>query len=212
MKKVLILGIGCLALVLAGCSLNTPNTNQNANQAPLTADQNQNVSSTPAVENNNNNNNNQQQAVTPPTEVSTTWKTYTNSSKGYTVQYPSTLTVNDKNLSQVTIGTPAVPYVNITTYQLVGNTDLQSFVQKKLIDEFSGLLSASDIKWVTIDNDFSKIGVKFPSKAGGYDGELYWVYIGHNNQVYKIAALANYDGMTQSEFQNKIMDSFKFIK
>jgi hypothetical protein len=149
---------------------------------------------------------------TQPTNVSNNWATYSNSSKGYSVEYPSNLIVNDDNLSQITIGSAVMPYVNITTYQLTANTDLQSFVQEKLINEFGGLLSASELKWVTIDNDLTKIGVKFSSKAGGYDGELYWVYIGHNNIVYKIAALTNYDNMTQSEFQSKIMSGFKFTK
>lgn len=144
--------------------------------------------------------------------TSSNWKTYTNSLKGYSVKYPSDLIVDDGDLNKITIGSQVMPYINITAYQLTENTDLQSFVQKKLIDEFGGLLATNELKWVIIDNDFTKIGVKFPSKAGGYTGELYWVYIGHNNLVYKIATLTNYNDMAQSEFQSEITSSFKFSK
>jgi len=144
--------------------------------------------------------------------ISSNWKTYTNSLKGYSVEYPPNLIVDDSDLNKITIGSQVMPHINITTYQLTGNTDLQSFVQKKLIDEFGGLLTNNELEWVIIDNDFTKIGVKFPSKVGGYDGELYWVYIGHNNLVYKIAAFTDYENMTQKEFQNKIISGFKFTK
>lgn len=150
--------------------------------------------------------------INKTSSVSSDWKTYTNSLKGYSVKYPSDLVVNDGDLNKITIGSQVMPYINITAYQLTENTDLQSFVQKKLIDEFGGLLATNELKWVVIDNDFTKIGVKFPNKTGGYTGELYWVYIGHNNLVYKIATFTNYDKMTQSEFQSEITSSFKFSK
>lgn len=51
MKKAFILGIGCLILILSGCSLNTSNTNQGVNQAQLTNEQTGNL--TPVNQNQN---------------------------------------------------------------------------------------------------------------------------------------------------------------
>ncbi len=154
---------------------------------------------------------NQFVASQPVADETLHWKIYTNSSKGYSVLYPPALVVDDSNLDQITIGDGVAPYLNITVYQLKQNTDLQSFVQERLINDFHGLLATDEIKWVTINNDYSKIGVKFPNKAGGHSGELYWLYIGHDYKVYRIATLGNYDSMTQNEFQNKIISGFKFV-
>jgi outer membrane murein-binding lipoprotein Lpp len=215
MKKLLALALLGAGLVLSGCVQQVPADSQNLNQAAT--NQNQQINQpAPAVEQDTSvttgdEQNQNIQSEKPASQLFDNWKTYTNIQEKYSVTYPSNLIVYDNNPNQITIGSPAVPYINITTYQSKGNTDLQSFVQEKLIGEFNGLLTANEIKWITIDNDFTKIGVKFPSKAGGYNGELYWVYIGHNYKVYKIAILTDYNDMTQNEFQDKIMSSFKFL-
>jgi hypothetical protein len=73
MKKILVISLAGLALVLAGCSLNTPNANQNVNQTQPIGAQNQNVDS-PAVENNTADSANiikQQTSIPPATTVTT---------------------------------------------------------------------------------------------------------------------------------------------
>lgn len=148
------------------------------------------------------------------------FKIYKNEKYGYQIKYPSELTgliIYDDNLENVSFGSEAIPYVNISAYSLKQNMDFQSQIQEILITEFHGLLTYEDITWIDgfprkfSDNAYA-IDIEFENVVGGYTGRLVWTFAYKGNKMYKISALTDYGDMSQKKVQELVLSAFEFTK
>lgn len=143
------------------------------------------------------------------------WQTYANEEYDYEIEYPKDLSVDEKDLDVVTIGTHVMPYISIEVYPGQEGVDFESFIQQKLVEKFGSLSDVNQIKWTEwahtdIFDEFS-IDAEFQSVAGGYDGKLLWTFISKGDKVYQISALRDYGEYSQQELQNQILSTFKFL-
>ena len=149
---------------------------------------------------------NEIQTKTNESEInSSDWNTYTNSQYEYTIEYPKTLIVNDKDRKHVSFGSEVMPYLSVDIYDNFSNLDLKEFVFQSLRQEFGALLKPDGITWKAVKIDGRDgLEVIFESIAGGYTGKLHWYYLEEDTKVYRLAILQEID-----KLHEKVIETFK---
>jgi hypothetical protein len=151
---------------------------------------------------------NEIQTKTNESEInSSDWNTYTNSQYGYTIKYPKTLIVNDKDKKHVSFGSEVMPYLSIDIYDNFSNLDLKEFVFQSLRQEFGALLKPDHITWKAVKiSGKDGLEVTFESLAGGYTGQVHLYYFESDNKVYRLTILQEIDKLIE-----KMAKTFKMI-
>ncbi|MFZ2226075.1 MAG: hypothetical protein WA064_02705 [Candidatus Moraniibacteriota bacterium] len=141
------------------------------------------------------------------------WKTYTNAKFEYSFQYPQELIIDDKNSENITVGSVANSYFNVSILANPTSLAIKTFAQNTLIKNAGGLMKVSDIKFTEKQILGQKaVEAEYKSVAGGYDGMILETFISRGDKVYEILALSDYKEMTQLQLQSKLVASFKFTK
>jgi len=149
------------------------------------------------------------------------WQTYRNEKYGYEVKYPNDFIVNQTDPNTISIGSQVMPYIVIEKYPSNSKYnfqnypgDFQTYAKEKLVEDFKRvLIDNNTIKWSSREvAGQPTLDAEFENMAGGYTGNVVWTFILKGNEVYRISAFQGYNKMSQPQFQNQILSTFKFLE
>lgn len=149
-----------------------------------------------------------------PKNKTTDWSIYKDEKNKFEIEYPNYFIVKE-NTESVNFSSGGAVCFDVKVYDSYPNTDAQSFVQKKLYEDFGDSLSPQSIEWGKMEyfapGHFS-ISASFKPIAGGYDGAVNWDYFFKDEKVYKVSLLNDFcTDDSYSVMHDKILQTFKFI-